>query len=205
MANPIRLIVGLGNPGTEHERDRHNAGFWLVDRIAGLRRVDLKNEGKFQARVARFATADGDAWLLQPQTYMNLSGAAVSALAGFYKITHDQVLVVHDDLDLPAGGVKLKLGGGHGGHNGLRDIAARLATTDFWRLRIGIGHPRDSARSEQDVADFVLQSPRKEEQALIDDVIDRSLALLDLMLAGQMEQAMHKLHSKPKQIKDSKE
>ncbi|MCX7152479.1 MAG: aminoacyl-tRNA hydrolase [Proteobacteria bacterium] len=205
MANPIRLIVGLGNPGTEHERDRHNAGFWLVDRIAGLRRVDLKKEGKFQARVARFATADGDAWLLQPQTYMNLSGAAVSALAGFYKITPDHVLVVHDDLDLPAGGVKLKLGGGHGGHNGLRDIAARLATTDFWRLRIGIGHPRDSARSEQDVADFVLQSPRKEEQALIDDVIDRSLALLDLMLAGQMEQAMHKLHSKPKQIKDSKE
>lgn len=205
MANPIRLIVGLGNPGTEHERDRHNAGFWLVDRIAGLRRVDLRKEGKFQARVARFATADGDAWLLQPQTYMNLSGAAVSALAGFYKITPDQVLVVHDDLDLPAGGVKLKLGGGHGGHNGLRDIAARLATTDFWRLRIGIGHPRDSARSEQDVADFVLQPPRKEEQALIDDVIDRSLALLDLMLAGQMEQAMHKLHSKPKQIKDSKE
>ena len=205
MANPIRLIVGLGNPGTEHECDRHNAGFWLVDRIAGLRRVDLKKEGKFQARVARFATADGDAWLLQPQTYMNLSGAAVSALAGFYKITPDHVLVVHDDLDLPAGGVKLKLGGGHGGHNGLRDIAARLATTDFWRLRIGIGHPRDSARSEQDVADFVLQSPRKEEQALIDDVIDRSLALLDLMLAGQMEQAMHKLHSKPKQVKDSKE
>lgn len=205
MANPIRLIVGLGNPGTEHEHDRHNAGFWLVDRIAGLRRVDLKKEGKFQARVARFATADGDAWLLQPQTYMNLSGAAVSALAGFYKITPDHVLVVHDDLDLPAGGVKLKLGGGHGGHNGLRDIAARLATTDFWRLRIGIGHPRDSARSEQDVADFVLQSPRKEEQALIDDVIDRSLALLDLMLAGQMEQAMHKLHSKPKQVKDSKE
>ncbi|MEI6300641.1 MAG: aminoacyl-tRNA hydrolase [Betaproteobacteria bacterium] len=205
MANPIRLIVGLGNPGTEHERDRHNAGFWLVDRIAGLRRVDLKKEGKFQARVARFATADGDAWLLQPQTYMNLSGAAVSALAGFYKITPDQVLVVHDDLDLPAGGVKLKLGGGHGGHNGLRDIAARLSTTDFWRLRIGIGHPRDSARSEQEVADFVLQPPRKEEQALIDDVIDRSLALLDLMLAGQMEQAMHKLHSKPKPVKDSKE
>jgi PTH1 family peptidyl-tRNA hydrolase len=203
MANPIRLIVGLGNPGTEHERDRHNAGFWLVDRIAGLRRVDLKKEGKFQARVARFATADGDAWLLQPQTYMNLSGAAVSALAGFYKITPDQVLVVHDDLDLPAGGVKLKLGGGHGGHNGLRDIAARLSTTDFWRLRIGIGHPRDSARSEQDVADFVLQPPRKEEQALIDDVIDRSLVLLDLMLAGQMEQAMHKLHSKPKPPKQA--
>lgn len=198
MANPIRLIVGLGNPGSEHERDRHNAGFWLVDRIAGLRRVVLKKETKFQARSARFSSADGDAWLLQPQTYMNLSGAAVSALAGFYKITPDQMLVVHDDLDLPAGGVKLKLGGGHGGHNGLRDIAARLSATDFWRLRIGIGHPRDSARSGQEVADFVLQPPRKEEQALIDDVIDRSLALLDLILAGQMEQAMHKLHSKPK-------
>ena len=194
----IKLIVGLGNPGREHERDRHNAGFWLVDRLAGLRRTELKKETKFQALAARFSTAAGDAWLLQPQTYMNLSGASVSALTGFYKITPDQVLVVHDELDLPAGGVKLKLGGGHAGHNGLRDIAARLSTADFWRLRIGIGHPRDSARTEQDVADFVLQPPRKEEQALIDDALDRSLAQIDLMLAGEMEQAMHKLHSKPK-------
>ena len=198
MAKPIRLIVGLGNPGREHERDRHNAGFWLVERIAGLRRVEFKKESKFQARVARFAAGDGEVWLLQPQTYMNLSGAAVSALAGFYKITPDQVLVAHDELDLPAGGVKLKLGGGHAGHNGLRDIAARLATGDFWRLRIGIGHPRDSARSEQDVADFVLQPPRKEELESIEEVIERSVAVTDLMLAGEMEQAMHKLHSKPK-------
>ena len=204
MANPIRLIVGLGNPGREHERDRHNAGFWLVDRLAGLRRTELKRDSKFQAQFARFATGKGDAWLLQPQTYMNLSGAAVSALAGFYKIAPDQVLVAHDDLDLPAGGVKLKLGGGHAGHNGLRDIAARLSTLEFWRLRIGIGHPRDSARSEQDVADFVLQPPRKEEQVLIDEVIERSALLIDLMLAGELEQAMHKLHSKPKTVNGEK-
>ncbi len=205
MANPIRLIVGLGNPGREHERDRHNAGFWLVDRLAGLRRVELKKESKFQALAARFSTGDGDAWLLQPQTYMNLSGGAVSALAGFYKITPAQVLVAHDELDLPAGAVKLKLGGGHAGHNGLRDIAARLSTPDFWRLRVGIGHPRDSARSEQDVADFVLEPPRKEEKVLIDDVLDRCTAVLDLMLAGEMEQAMHKLHSKPKPPKPPKQ
>jgi PTH1 family peptidyl-tRNA hydrolase len=129
---------------------------------------------------------------------MNLSGTAVGALAAFYKIAPDQVLVAHDELDLPAGAVKLKLGGGHAGHNGLRDIAARLSTPDFWRLRIGIGHPRDSERAEQDVADFVLQAPRKEEQVLIDEVLDRSAAVIDLMLAGEMEQAMHKLHSKPK-------
>ena len=204
MSNPIRLIVGLGNPGREHERDRHNAGFWLLDRLAGLLRVELKKESRFQAKVARFVTPGGDVWLLQPQTYMNLSGAAVSALAGFYKITPGQVLVAHDELDLPAGGVKLKLGGGHAGHNGLRDIAARFSTPEFWRLRIGIGHPRDSARSEQDVADFVLQPPRKEEQALIDDVMERSLAIMDLMFAGEIEQAMHKLHSKPKAPKPPK-
>jgi len=204
MSNPIRLIVGLGNPGREHERDRHNAGFWLLDRLAGLHRVELKKESRFQAKVARFVTPGGDVWLLQPQTYMNLSGAAVSALAGFYKITPGQVLVAHDELDLPAGGVKLKLGGGHAGHNGLRDIAARFSTPEFWRLRIGIGHPRDSARSEQDVADFVLQPPRKEEQALIDDVMERSLAIMDLMFAGEIEQAMHKLHSKPKAPKPPK-
>mgnify|MGYP000417150207 CR=1 FL=1 len=198
MSNPIRLIVGLGNPGREHERDRHNAGFWLVDRLAGVHRVTLKKEARFHALVARFAAPGGDAWLLQPQTYMNLSGTSVGALAVFYKIAPDQVLVAHDELDLPAGGVKLKPGGGHAGHNGLRDIAARLSTPDFWRLRIGIGHPRDSARADQDVADFVLQPPRKEEQALIDDVLDRSVAVIDLMLAGEMEQAMHKLHSKPK-------
>jgi PTH1 family peptidyl-tRNA hydrolase len=198
MSNPIRLIVGLGNPGREHERDRHNAGFWLVDRLAGVHRVSLKKESKFQAQVARFSGVAGDAWLLQPQTYMNLSGAAVSTLAAFYKIAPDQVLVAHDELDLSAGAVKLKLGGGHAGHNGLRDIAARLSTPDFWRLRIGIGHPRDSARAEQDVADFVLQPPRKEEQMLIDEVMDRIIAVIDLMLAGEMEQAMHKLHSKPK-------
>ena len=194
----IKLIVGLGNPGKKYESTRHNAGFWLVERLAAQHRLTLRKEPKFHASAAKLDTASGQAWLLLPQTWMNESGTAVGALAQFRKIAPEEILVVHDELDLPPGGVKIKQGGGHAGHNGLRDIIEKLGTPNFWRLRIGIGHPRDSARAEQDVADFVLQPPRKEEQALIDEVIDRSLALLDLMLAGQMEQAMHKLHSKPK-------
>ena len=201
----MKLVVGLGNPGAKYEATRHNAGFWWLDRVAGQARASFRRESRYQGAVAKISTKGGDLWLLKPETFMNNSGQAVAALASYYKIAAKEILVAHDELDLPAGGVKLKFGGGLSGHNGLKSIAANLGTQDFWRLRIGIGHPRDSARSEQDVADFVLQSPRKEEQALIDDVIDRSLALLDLMLAGQMEQAMHKLHSKPKQVKDSKE
>jgi len=195
---PIKLIVGLGNPGKKYESTRHNAGFWLVERLAAQHRLTLRKEPKFHALVARLDTASGHAWLLLPQTWMNESGAAVGALAQFHKIEADEILVAHDELDLPAGGVKIKQGGGHAGHNGLRDIIAKLGTPDFWRLRIGIGHPRDVAASEQEVVDFVLHPPRKEEQALIDAVIDRGVAVFDLILADNMAAAMHRLHTKPK-------
>lgn len=195
---PIRLIVGLGNPGKKYEATRHNAGFWLVERLAAQHRLSLRKEPKFRALAGRLDSAAGQAWLLLPQTWMNESGAAVVALAQFHKIAAEEILVVHDELDLPPGGAKIKQGGGHAGHNGLRDIIAHLGAADFWRLRIGIGHPRDAAASEQEVADFVLHPPRKEEQALIEAAIDRGVGVFDLILADKMAAAMHKLHTKPK-------
>ncbi len=195
---PIKLIVGLGNPGKKYDDTRHNAGFWLVERLAAQHRLTLRKEPKFHALAARLDAASGPVWLLLPQTWMNESGSAVGALAQFHKIAADEILVAHDELDLPPGGVKIKQGGGHAGHNGLRDIIAKLGTPDFWRLRIGIGHPRDVAATEQEVADFVLPPPRKEEQALIDAVIDRGMAVFDLILADNMAAAMHRLHTKPK-------
>jgi PTH1 family peptidyl-tRNA hydrolase len=194
----IKLIVGLGNPGKKYESTRHNAGFWLVERLAAQRRLALRKEPKFHALAAKLDTASGHAWLLLPQTWMNESGSAVAALAQFHKIAPDEILVVHDELDLPPGGVKIKQGGGHAGHNGLRDIIEKLGTPDFWRLRIGIGHPRDLAASQQEVVDFVLHPPRKDEQEMIDAVIDRGVAVFDLILADNMAAAMHKLHTKPK-------
>jgi len=195
---PIKLIVGLGNPGKKYETTRHNAGFWLVERLAALHRLTLRKEPRFHALVGRLDTASGHAWLLLPRTWMNESGSAVGAMAQFHRIAADEILVAHDELDLPPGGVKMKRGGGHAGHNGLRDIIENLGTPDFWRLRIGIGHPRDVAASEQEVVDFVLHAPRKEEQALIDTVIDRGVAAFELILADNMAAAMHKLHTKPK-------
>ena len=195
---PIKLIVGLGNPGKKYETTRHNAGFWLVERLAALHRLTLRKEPRFHALVGRLDTASGHAWLLLPRTWMNESGSAVGAMAQFHRIAADEILVAHDELDLPPGGVKMKQGGGHAGHNGLRDIIENLGTPDFWRLRIGIGHPRDVAASEQEVVDFVLHAPRKEEQALIDAVIDRGVAAFELILADNMAAAMHKLHTKPK-------
>ena len=194
----IKLIVGLGNPGKKYESTRHNAGFWLVERLAAQHRLTLRKEPKFHALAAKLDTASGQAWLIAPQTWMNESGAAVGALVQFHKIAADEILVAHDELDLPPGGVKIKQGGGHAGHNGLRNIIENLGAPDFWRLRIGIGHPRDVAASEQEVVDFVLHPPRKEERALIDAVIDRSVAVFDLILADKMAAAMHKLHTKPK-------
>ena len=135
----IKLIVGLGNPGKKYESTRHNAGFWLVERLAAQHRLTLRKEPKFNALVARLTTASGQAWLLLPQTWMNESGSAVGALAQFHKIAASEILVAHDELDLPPGGVKIKQGGGHAGHNGLRDIIEKLGSPDFWRLRIGIG------------------------------------------------------------------
>lgn len=187
----IRLIVGLGNPGAEYQATRHNAGFWWVDEFARSHGVQFRDENKFHGQVARVQTHGQDIWLLKPQTFMNASGRAVVALALFYKILPDQILVVHDELDLPPGSAKLKLGGGHGGHNGLKDIIAHLGTRDFWRLRIGIGHPGE--RSE--VVNFVLKPPRKEEQPLIDDALQRAQDVAPLIAEGKLQAAMLKLHS----------
>lgn len=189
---PIRLIVGLGNPGREYEDTRHNAGFWWVDRVAAARGATLNPDKKFHGLAARIHVAGYEAWLLKPATFMNRSGQAVSALAAFYKITPEEILVIHDELDLPPGEARLKKSGGHGGHNGLRDIIAHLGTQDFWRLRLGIGHPGDKSQ----VADFVLHPARREEQELIDAAVDKSLPLLPQLLAGEFPAAMLKLHTR---------
>ena len=186
----MRLVVGLGNPGAEYEATRHNAGFWWVENLADAHGVALRSEARFHGKVARLRAAGGECWLLEPQTFMNLSGRAVAALATFYKIEVGDILVVHDELDLPPGSARLKRGGGTAGHNGLKDIARHLGP-DFWRLRIGIGHPGDRA----EVASFVLRPPRKEEAALISEAIEKSLDVWPDIAAGQMEKAMHRLHS----------
>lgn len=191
---PIRLIVGLGNPGAEYEATRHNAGFWLVDQLA---RGDLRKETRFQALAAKVRIAGNEVWLLEPQTYMNRSGQSVGAIARFFKISPDEVLVVHDELDLPPGAARLKKGGSSGGHNGLKDISAALGTQDYWRLRIGIGHPRE-LKLQQQVVDFVLHRPRAEEQDLIDSAIEKSLTIIPLLCEGQHEQAMKALHTDKK-------
>jgi peptidyl-tRNA hydrolase, PTH1 family len=193
----MRLVVGLGNPGKKYERTRHNAGFWWVERLAQDARATLRGDGKFHGQVAKLGGAT-DIWLLLPETFMNDSGRAVAALATFYKIAPRDILVVHDELDLAPGVAKIKLGGGASGHNGLKDIIDCLGSRDFWRLRLGIGHPRDLAASEQEVVDYVLHAPRSEEQAAIDDAIAKSLAVWPLLADGKTEAAMLKLHTKEK-------
>jgi len=195
-AKRIRMIVGLGNVGASYERTRHNAGFWLVDRLASRIGASLRPERKFFGDLARATIGHQDLILLKPTTLMNRSGQAVVAAALFYRILPDQILVAHDELDLPPGDARLKLGGGTAGHNGLKDVKARLTHADFWRARIGIGHPR-TLGLEQDVADFVLHVPRREEQELIRDAIDRLDAVADLMVDGQFERAMMRLHTRP--------
>jgi peptidyl-tRNA hydrolase, PTH1 family len=195
---PIRLIAGLGNPGRRHERDRHNVGFRLAERIAAKHRVALRAEPKYHAVMAKLALPGTDAWLVLPQTFMNLSGRAVGALARFYKIAPDEVLAMHDELDFAPGVAKLKLGGGVAGHNGLKDIAANLGSQGFWRLRIGIGHPGDKAL----VADYVLSTPAPAEREAIEGAIDKCLEVFPLIEAGQMEAAMLRLHTKPKEASD---
>jgi PTH1 family peptidyl-tRNA hydrolase len=191
----IRLIVGLGNTGAEYQATRHNAGFWYADAIARRCNARFSSERKFHGEVARARVAGNELWLLKPNTYVNRSGQAVVALALYYKILPTQILVAHDELDLPPGGIKLKLGGGTAGHNGLKDTQARLSTAEFWRLRIGIGHPR-ALQLEQDVADFVLHPPRKDEQPAIDQAIERGEAILDLLADGKFEAAMLRLHTR---------
>ncbi len=187
----IRLIAGLGTPGPEYEQTRHNAGFWLIDQLASS---GLQRDKNFNALLAKVRIAGEDVWLLQPQTFMNRSGQSVGAICRFFKLTPDQVLVVHDELDLDPGVAKLKKGGSSGGHNGLKDITAALGTQDYWRLRIGIGHPR-TLNLQQGVADFVLHRPRKEEQPLIDEAIGRALDIIPLLVEGNVNEAMLRLHT----------
>ncbi len=191
----IRLIVGLGNPGAEYEQTRHNAGFWLVEQLANsLPGCRLQKESRFNAMVAKANIAGQEVFLLEPLTFMNRSGQSVGALARFYKIKPEEVLVVHDELDLAPGVAKMKQGGSSGGHNGLKDITAALGTQDYWRLRLGIGHPR-SLNLQQPVADFVLHRPRKEEQVLIEESIDKSLRVLPLVFEGKFNIATMQLHT----------
>jgi PTH1 family peptidyl-tRNA hydrolase len=192
MPNPLRLIVGLGNPGREYALTRHNAGAWFVLRVAAEFSADFHLDPKFHSLLA-----GGEPRLVLPQTFMNRSGLAVAALARFFRIAPAEILVAHDELDLKPGVVKLKHGGGFAGHNGLKDIADELATGEFWRLRIGIGHPRDGVLSEQEVADYVLHPPPAVERAAIDDAVARALAIWPRLRAGETERAMHELHTQP--------
>lgn len=187
----IKLFVGLGNPGAQYEHTRHNAGFWWIDAIAAQTNSKLMLDAKMFGIVGKINTTT-DRWLLKPTTFMNLSGKSIAALANYYKINPAEILVIHDELDLPAGTIKLKFGGGHGGHNGLKDTHRTLGTADYWRLRVGIGHPGD----KNEVANFVLKPPLKNEQILIEDSLYESTKLLSLLLAGEFDQAMLKLHTK---------
>ncbi|HXE22179.1 MAG TPA: aminoacyl-tRNA hydrolase [Rhodoferax sp.] len=190
----IKLFVGLGNPGPEYEATRHNAGFWWIDALAAELKLSLAPEKSCHALVARTTIQGHPLWLMKPQTFMNLSGKSVSALARFFKIEPAQILVVHDELDLAPGQVKLKHGGGHAGHNGLRDIHAQLGSADYWRLRLGIGHP--GVRAE--VINWVLKKPAPEQRITIEDAIARSLKAVPHLIAGEMEKATLIVHtSKP--------
>ncbi len=192
MSNKIKMIVGLGNPGSEYEQTRHNAGFWFIDELAWQYKATLKEEKKFFGSVARISISGSDLWLLKPSTFMNRSGQAVAALAQFYKIKPEEILVVHDELDIPCGRIKFKLGGGNGGHNGLKDIQARLGTPDFYRLRLGIDHPGDRNL----VVGYVLNKPSPEHRQQIDEAINKSLKAVPILLAGEWEEAVRFLHSK---------
>lgn len=187
----IKLIVGLGNPGERYQKTRHNAGFWLLDALLKAQNGRWRAEKKFHGDYAKGFIADQAVHLLKPQTFMNHSGRSVSALANFYDIAPAQMLIVHDELDLPEGQVKLKLGGGHGGHNGLRDIISACGSREFYRLRLGINHPGD----KNQVVDYVLKPPSKLEHQAIDQAIDKALASLPILLSDGAEKAMHRLHT----------
>jgi PTH1 family peptidyl-tRNA hydrolase len=197
MTTSIRLVAGLGNVGREYAATRHNAGFWFADALAAKLGTTFVREGKFSGDVARA----GALRIVKPSTYMNLSGQSVAALANFHAIAPGEILVVHDELDLPPGEAKMKLGGGVAGHNGLKDIRARLGSADFWRLRLGIGHPRDSQFVEQAVVDYVLRPPPAAERSAIDAAIDASLGAWPDIAAGDFERAMLVLHTRPKEAK----
>ena len=189
----IRLFVGLGNPGPEFEATRHNAGFWWTDALAAKLGVRLSSERAYQGHAARFAGPHGPVWLLQPMTFMNRSGVSVAALARFFKIEPQEVLVAHDELDLQPGQAKLKFGGSAAGHNGLKDIQAMLGTQDYWRLRLGIGHPGVKA----EVVNYVLKKPSATDRDAIQLALERSLSATDWLLAGEMDKALAAIHAQP--------
>ena len=186
-----RLIVGLGNPGRDYEETRHNAGFWFCARLAQQWGASLATESRFHGIVGRSAKS---VWMLLPQTFMNRSGQAVGALARFHRIEPAEILVVHDELDIPPGQLRLKFGGGMGGHNGLKDITSHLGTQDYWRLRIGIGHPGD----RNEVVNYVLKPPRRDEQADIESAIERAIDLWPLIEQGEWNAATQRANTKPK-------
>jgi peptidyl-tRNA hydrolase, PTH1 family len=188
----MKLIIGLGNPGEKYERTRHNAGFWLIERFAAQTGTAMRKDAKFQALVGRHAPSG--VWLLMPQTFMNASGRPVQMIASFFKIAPAEILVVHDELDFAPGTAKIKQGGGIAGHNGLRDISARLGSHDYWRLRIGVGHP--GARDA--VTEYVLNKPGADDRAAIDAALARALDVLPLIVGGDMQSAMLKLHTPEK-------
>lgn len=192
MAESLRMLAGLGNPGAGYVSTRHNAGFWLVEALAQAAGAPWKNETRFHGDVARVRLAGQDLWLLKPLQFMNRSGLAVRAFSDFYKIAPEEVLVAHDDLDLPLGTARLKRGGGTGGHNGLRDVHRHLGTADFLRLRIGIGHPG----IREAVLDYVLQRPRVEEMRAIEDALADALDALETLLTDGWDHACTQLHSK---------
>ncbi len=194
MAQGISLIVGLGNPGPEYAETRHNAGFRFLDALLSGTGVSLKHESRFNGDVSRFVIAGRDIWLLKPMTFMNHSGEAVSKLARFYKIPPAEMLVVHDELDLPPGAVRLKIGGGNGGHNGLTDVTEKLGTPDYARLRLGIGHPGSAAQ----VVSYVLKRAPKVEQELLDDAIARARDHINDIVVGEFQRVMNALHAHPR-------
>ena len=197
--NLIKLIVGLGNPGPDYARTRHNAGFWLADELARRHGGKFRHEGKHQAELARVRIGGAEIWLAKPMTFMNRSGGPVSSILGFYKIAPAEMLVAHDEIDLPSGTVRLKEAGGHGGHNGLRDLISAQGD-GFWRLRIGVGHPG----VKNEVVDFVLTHAGKDEQRIIDETISAGADAIEDMLRDGAQIAMNKLHSRAKPAADAK-
>lgn len=197
----IKLFVGLGNPGPEYENTRHNAGFWWVDALARELKVSMAMDKSYHGLVARTQLDGHTIWLLEPQTFMNLSGKSVAALVRFFKIAPEEILVVHDEIDIVPGQVKLKFGGSHAGHNGLRDIHAQLGTDDYWRLRLGVGHPGVKA----EVVNWVLRKPSLDHRIAIDECIARSVKAAPVLVAGEMEKATMLVHtSKPPRPKPPK-
>ena len=192
MGSSLQLIVGLGNPGPKYAQTRHNVGFVFVDELARSKGATFRPDTKFHGEVCSVSVDGANLWLLKPSTFMNRSGQAVAALARFYKVPPEAVLVVHDELDIPAGQLRLKQGGGHGGHNGLRDIISQLGSREFLRLRIGIDHPGSS----REVSDYVLTKASAADQAKIDEAIDEALRSLPQIIAGDVQQAMNRLHSR---------